>query len=543
MHLNASSYLSQQAIDKPSSKAIIVPGKNGFLKKTNRKELSFSELDAQTGLVAAHFRNLGIQKGSRVLMMVSPGLDLIQVVFALLKLGAVPIVIDPGMGMKRFFQSAANARASFVIGQPLAIFVSKLYAKKIRSVTKYISIDDKFKKQLLGLSHQEKVHPVSVDANDLAAILFTSGSTGPAKGVSYTHGIFSAQIKRIQTQYGIVPGEIDLPMLPVFALFNPAFGSCTVVPDMNPSRPASANPAKIVHSILENKVTYSFGSPAIWANIVSYCEALDIHLPSLKRVMMAGAPVPQSLLVRLKKFLPNGEIYTPYGATEALPVSSISASEVIAKQVGDFAHGRKGICVGRAFPGISIKIIQVVEGPIKDIDATVSCEEGELGEIIVTGSSVTSAYDSLEEATKMSKIKDGVNVWHRMGDIGWLDAEGTLWFCGRKAERVHSTKGLFETVCCEAIFNQLDFVSRSALVKVANEPCIVIEPVQGQFPRSARKRFELKRLLKKQAMSDPLTEAIDLFYFEEHFPVDVRHNAKIHRLSLAKKLSSEAFQT
>jgi acyl-CoA synthetase (AMP-forming)/AMP-acid ligase II len=253
--------------------------------------------------------------------------------------------------------------------------------------------------------------------------------------------------------------------------------------------------------------------------------------------MMAGAPAPQSLLIRLKKFLPNGEIHTPYGATEALPVTTISASEIFEKQVGLFNHGRKGICVGRAFPSVGIKVIQVVNEAIETIEVIQECAVGEVGEIIVTGPSVTKFYDGLKEATAISKIHDGKNVWHRMGDVGWIDADGFLWFCGRKVERVVAGNKIFETVCCESVFNQMEFVARSALVAIDNKPCIVIEPIKEAFPKDNATKRALKKLLRQQALSDPNTELIKDFYFEQSFPVDVRHNAKIHRLSLAKKLS------
>ena len=151
--------------------------------------------------------------------------------------------------------------------------------------------------------------------------------------------MFFAQIQLIKEEYRIEPGEVDLPMLAVFALFNPALGMCTVVPEMNPSQPSKINPKKIVDSILKNKVTNSFGSPVIWSIILKYCQAEQILLPSLKRVIMAGAPAPQKLLEQLKEYIPNGEIFTPYGATEALPVSSLSATEIIEKQVGELAYG------------------------------------------------------------------------------------------------------------------------------------------------------------------------------------------------------------
>jgi acyl-CoA synthetase (AMP-forming)/AMP-acid ligase II len=237
----------------------------------------------------------------------------------------------------------------------------------------------------------------------------------------------------------------------------------------------------------------------------------------------------------MQAILPNGEIHTPYGATEALPVSSIAASEVLSETATRTQQG-EGTCVGAALPGVSVRVIEAVDGAILEIDSVVDAPLGAVGEIIVQGPSVTRGYDRLPQADAHSKIKDGAGHWHRMGDMGWLDASGRLWFCGRKAERVLTAQGPLYTDCCEAIFNQHPKVFRSALIDIgAGCPAIVIEPEKNGLALGATARDVFVAELRALALANPVTAAIEHFFFEPSFPVDVRHNAKIHRLSLAKK--------
>ena len=537
MAFNVAHFLVQQAVTQPTAAAVRAPlshDSDGAIRYTER---SFAELEAEASATGHYFLTKGIRRGSRVLLMVRPGLDLIRIVFALFKMGSIPIVIDPGMGLKKFLRCVRHSKPMALVGIAPAIWSARLFRPSFRGVDIKICVGRGFEKQIGGYKGHGAFEVVDSAEDELAAILFTSGSTGAAKGVLYEHGMFLAQVEAIRRQYGIEPGEVDLPMLPVFALFNPALGMCTVVPDMNPSRPASVDSEQIVRAIQQNSVTNSFGSPALWIKIARYCERKSITLPTIRRILMAGAPVPPALMAKMRAIIPNGEIHTPYGATEALPVSSISATEVLEQTAARTQKG-EGTCVGRPLPNVLIRIIEPTEGPIATIEQVVELPAGSIGEIIVQGASVTRGYDYLPEADAGSKIVDGAKQWHRMGDMGRLDDSDRLWFCGRKLERVITEVGAMYTDCCEAIFNAHPLVYRSALIDLCQgRPAIVIEPEKSAFPKSTDERARFIESLRELGQKNTHTVAIKDFFFEANFPVDVRHNAKIHRLSLARKFA------
>ncbi|MFW5874361.1 MAG: AMP-binding protein, partial [Verrucomicrobiota bacterium] len=315
-HHNVAKFLEIQAEARPDAPAVRAPVGRTVGGAIDYAGRSFAQLEAESAATAACLRARGVDRGTRVLLMVRPGLDLIRIVFALFKLGAVPVVIDPGMGLRAFLRCVRHARPEVLVGIPPAVWIARVFRTSFRGLRTKVSVTKRFD-ALIGAGTAPPVAAVDSGADELAAILFTSGSTGPAKGVCYTHGMFAAQVEAIRGQYGIEPGEVDLPMLPVFALFNPALGMCTVVPEINPSRPATVDPEKIVRAIRQNGVTNSFGSPALWTRIARHCLAEGITLPTLRRVLMAGAPVPPALLRQMAEILPNGTVHTPYGATEA----------------------------------------------------------------------------------------------------------------------------------------------------------------------------------------------------------------------------------
>jgi acyl-CoA synthetase (AMP-forming)/AMP-acid ligase II len=532
---NVAHFLAEQARNHPDQVAVRAPRGRTATRAIQYNERSFAELEAEVSNLAHEYTAKGITRGTRVLLMVRPGLDLIRCVFTLFKIGAVPIVIDPGMGLRGFLRCVRHSKPEALIGIPSARIVAAIARRSFRGVRIRLGA-----KGPRALATKSPFSVVDSREDELAAILFTSGSTGPAKGVCYEHGMFAAQVEAIRLNFGIEAGEFDLPMLPVFALFNPALGMCTVVPEMNPSRPASVDPQKIVQAIQQNSVSNSFGSPALWAKIVRHCRAQTITLPNMRRILLAGASVPPSLLKDMQLVFPNAEFHTPYGATEALPLCSIEAREILEATAHETKNGA-GSCVGRPLPSVKIRIIEPTQSPLADISEVRLCSNGAVGEIIVQSPTVTREYDNLPEATSRAKIADGDYFWHRMGDLGRFDAAGRLWFCGRHAEYVQTSSGPLYPDCCEAIVNQNAKVFRSALIDSGNGiPALVIEPEREAFPTNRDERLAFARELRMLCAENPITASIEHFFFEKEFPVDVRHNAKIHRLSLAKKWQGQA---
>jgi olefin beta-lactone synthetase len=289
-----------------------------------------------------------------------------------------------------------------------------------------------------------------------------------------------------------------------------------------------------------------------------------LRLPGLRRVLMAGAPVPAHLHERFRCILdPAADTHTPYGATEALPVSSISGRDVLAART-EHPSPTAGTCVGRAAPAMELRIIAISDAPIAHWDDSLALPPGQVGEICVRGPTVTKAYMARPESTALAKIADGASIWHRMGDLGYLDDQGRLWFYGRKSQRVHTAEGTLYTEPVELIFNQHPAVFRSALVGVPQEaggrrqeagdrdqetrrpgdqetrrpgdktiPVVIVELRPGQVLRSRDARTRLLAELRELGAAYTMTAGINTFLIHPAFPVDIRHNAKIFREQLA----------
>jgi acyl-CoA synthetase (AMP-forming)/AMP-acid ligase II len=540
--VNVGVRLSEMARSLPSAVAVAMPRGREPGGKRIYEQVTFRELDDDTNRIAEGLLAMGVRPGMRLALLVPPSIDFIALVFALFKTGAVSVLIDPGMGRQNMIRCLAESRPEGFIGIPLAQAVRILFRRRFPCARHNLTVGRRWfwgGPTLADLRRRPvnpHFRPAATSASDEAAIIFTTGSTGPPKGVLYRHGNFSQQVDEIRDFYGIRPGEIDLPGFPLFALFNSAMGVTTVLPDMDPTRPAQVNPKLIVEAVRDWQVTQAFGSPALWNVVGRYCEAEKIVLPTLRRVLSAGAPVPPHVLARMKQAIhPDGDVHTPYGATEALPVASIAASEVLAETAAASALGR-GTCVGRTFPGMAWKVIRISDGPIATLGEAEELPTGQIGELIVQGPVVTTEYVTRTEANALHKIRDGEGFWHRMGDVGYLDGE-RFWFCGRKAHRVRMRGQTLYTIPCEAIFNQHPRVYRSALVGVGprgdQRPVIIVEPWPEHRTRSRADEQALVRELKELGSQHEHTREIRDFFVRTSLPVDIRHNAKIFREQLA----------
>jgi olefin beta-lactone synthetase len=552
---NVAAALVAMAAEAPYQPGVVFPAGRDEKGRAKSVIFSFQQLNQVCDQYAHGLTDLGIRMGDRVLLLLRPGAELIAVVFALLKMGAVPVLIDPGMGRRAFLQCVAEAEPNAVIGIPVGHLLRHLVRKPFAHVRHTIVAGAPAwaggalaQTTLSEVSHagqallqQRGPFPIApTTTENEAAVAFTSGSTGIPKGVVYRQGMFRAQISLLRDPIGIRPGEVDLALLYIFALFNPALGVTTIIPDMDPTKSAEVNPAYVVDSIQTHGVTNAFGSPTIWKRVVPYCIEHGIRLPSLKRVLMAGAPVPPELIEALMTHVlsEDAEVLTPFGATEAMPLTMITGRNLTGETASLTAAG-KGMCVGIPLPGITLQVIPVSDAPIPTWDSTMVLPPGEIGEIVVKGAVVTETYLNRPEQTAQAKIREGDEIWHRMGDLGHFDERGRLWFCGRKAHRVETARGTLYPVPCETIYNRHPDVVRTALVGLGprgtQQPVLVVEPKPGAFPSDplARQRFTLE-LLALGAEHEHTRGITDVLFYPDIFPTDVRHNVKIQSEKLAE---------
>ena len=533
--LNIANLVRKMSHDFPDATAVIV--QHGAHLSSGPKisaQLSFSQLQNSIDAAARGLLDQGFQPGMRVAVMVKPGIEFLQVVFSLFTIGATVVVVDPGLGLKEIGSCLKEVQPDAFIGIPLAQMARILFGWGKTSIRKTITVGG----AIFGSRWSDVLRkgavlntPLVCNAVDPAAILFTSGSTGVSKGVVYEHEQFHAQVQLLKSLYQINPGEIDLPTFPLFGLFSPALGMTAVIPEMDFTKPAKADPYKIFGAIRHFKVTNLFASPALLRRLASLPK--DINFPTLKRILSAGAPVPARDIANLANRLNSGiHLHTPYGATESLPVATIS-SAVILSETQQFTSSGKGVCVGKPVEGIDVRIIKIDDAAIENWSESLRVMPGEIGELVVRGPVVTKHYFNRPVQTNLAKILDADGqTLHRMGDLGYFDSEGRLWFCGRKSQRVSSANQLFHTVPIEGIFDSIPGVFRSALVGVGpvglQLPVVCVEKEKGLFSDQ-----ELLRNLVSRALLYPQTKDITKFLIHPSFPVDIRHNSKIKREELA----------
>ncbi|OLQ74844.1 peptide synthase [Photobacterium proteolyticum] len=571
---NICRHLKRAAEETPDALAVAVQ-KRLLTGRFRYQELNFAELDAESDRIARVLAEYGITRGMKVVLMVTPSLDFFALTFALFKAGVIPILVDPGMGIKNLRQCFAEAEPDAFIGIPKAHIARCLFGWGKASVRRLLTVggSELFAKAFGGTSlkallkadansqssHANNETPIThnmalLGSDEMAAILFTSGSTGTPKGVVYTHAMFEAQINVLKNDYGIVPGERDLATFPLFSLFGPALGMASIVPDMDASKPITANPDNLFAAIEQYQCSNMFVNPALIERLgqagAASTEAKAHTLPSIRRVISAGAPATISSIARFSKMLKDGvEVLNSYGATESLPLAMIGSEQLL--NTTDITDSGGGICVGKPVDGVDVAIIAITEDPITEWDEALRLPVGTIGEIVVKGPMVSHSYYHRASATEQAKIIDSADgpaehsVRHRMGDLGYLDQHGQLWMCGRKAHRVEANRAgsIFDdepyfSIPCERIFNTHPKVRRTALVGVEirgeTAPLLCVELEKGvelEKSESAVEHFydELRAIGEKHRQ----TAGIADFLIHPDFPVDIRHNAKIFREKLA----------
>lgn len=515
---------------------------NGRFRYTTR---TFSQMRADIERLSHGLHAAGLGKGSKALLLVAPGLDMPAIVFALLRIGAVPVIVDPAMGLRRMRRCIRQVAPDAVIAPPLVLWLRPLLGSALRSVKCFIST----RRLMRPAAREGEAFPTAPEpgaGTDLAAIFFTSGSTGAPKPVEMQHHNLAAMIEHFAAAMpqqevepqDVEPQDVALAAFPIYTLIAPCLGQSCVIPDRGSIHPMRFSPANLLQTIEDFGITTAFASPVVWERLARHCHEHGVNLPSLRRCYTGGAPIPTVLVRRLTALLPNGVMHTPYGATEVSPISTISAQEILHDTARLTAMG-KGTCVGHVAPGLSVRIIAITHETLADWRAVTLLQQGAIGEIVVRGPTVSLRYHNAAAATAAAKIcaedpAEPYPVWHRIGDAGYFDEQGRLWFCGRLRDAVELDGQRYFSVPAEEVLNAEPEVRRAALVPVTQagqtQLAMVIEfhPAHRGSWDAVKQRSYRDRLVR---LGYPVRH---LWSYPRGFPVDRRHNSKIDHRILAR---------
>ncbi|MGY1846393.1 MULTISPECIES: alpha/beta fold hydrolase [unclassified Blastococcus] len=514
--------------------------------ETGGDSVTWAELARRVADLAAGLAAAGVRPGDRVALLLEPSADLTAAVYATWRAGAVIVVADKGLGFRGMRRALRGAAPDHVLGGPAGLAAARamglagtriVAGRTTARLRRALGAErDLASLEALGRS---SAAPEEVPADSDCAVVFTSGATGPAKGVVYTQRQVGAQLELVRTAYRLTPGDSLVAAFAPFSILGPGLGIASSVPDIDVTEPGTLTAAKLADAAAAVDATVVFAAPAALRRVAATTEQLTAEqrsaLSRVRLLMSAGAPVPTPLLHSLRETFPRAEAHTPYGMTEALPVTDVSLDDVEAAGPGN------GVCVGRPVPGVEIRVSPL--SPLGAADGPLTEAPHVPGEVCVRAPHVKDRYDALW-ATERSAARDP--GWHRTGDVGHLDGAGRLWIEGRLAHVISTAEGPLTPVGPEQRIERLDAVSAAAVVGVgpagAQVAVAVVVPSAGPGRRRSRLRVGAgagRLTVAPVELADRVRDAAgtDLAAVLETkaLPVDIRHQSKVDRAALARR--------
>lgn len=513
-------------------------------------KINATELLHSISHVAGGLKDLGIQKGDRVILFVPMSIQLYTAMFALQKIGAIPVFLDSWARRNHLGASAKivspRAMISFEKAYELCADVSELNEIPIKICVgphqkNYKGyLEDLFK-------YPKPAETEAVEKEHTALITFTTGSSGVPKGANRTHRFLAAQHYALNACLPYTAQDVDLPVFPVFSLNNLAAGVSTVIPAFDIGVPGERDAETLLSQFQATEVTCTTLSPSLFNRLSAYCLQNNIQLKSLRRIVTGGAPVSLDNVKDFQKVAPHADIWVLFGSTEAEPMAHIEGREWVnlkTRAATDPEWVDEGVNVGHMADGLMYRFLKIQKGVITVQNASdwriLEVPPGEVGELIVAGEHVCGSYYNDEEAFKRAKILDenGV-VWHRTGDLGRIDEKGYLWIVGRVHNAIARGGKYCFPVRAEMIMKKLENTRLCAYLGVPDPKlgektiCVVVPHDLALLKDSSQLKSaekELRRLMEKNGVP------VDGVLFREKIPMDPRHHSKVEYEVLRKEL-------
>ena len=502
------------------------------------RDVSWGALEGRVAGLADAFARRGVSAGDRVAVLIPPGADLLAVVYAVWRIGASIVVIDAAHGARSLLRSLKGARVDHVVAVRRAAPVVRLLNTPGQVFWQHRLAG------LLDVEAEPQGTPAVHVAHSDAAIVFTSGATGPAKAVAHSRAGIAATRDTLLGHYEFTDDDVLVAAFAPWAVLGPLLGIASVIPAMDASRPGSLTAESLSAAMEHAGGTVMWMSPAALSSVLSGARPgshartrLARAGLSLRLLLLAGAPIARSLLRDVMDLWPECDVRTPYGMTEVLPATDVTAREVLAEPPG------AGVLVGRPLPSVEVAVAVV------DSDGTpaseLSTEAGVLGEVAVRAPHTKDRYDAQAFVEQRTSRNLG---WHRTGDIGVLDEQGRLWLEGRLGHVITTVNGPVGPVSIEQRIEEgLGGVGADRIVTAAvgvgptgaQVLVVVCAPaVVGAGASRMRQRHvdlaEMGLATRVRAIArDAQVPDVAAVLWIDRMPVDIRHGAKIDRAHLA----------
>lgn len=512
------------------------------------QERTYGELSDRAERLAVGLRAAGVREGTLCSFMVPPSFDALVLGTALFRVGATLVGIEPfSHGLRRVTHCLDRVGPEVFFGTPRAHLAKRVFGWGKRTIGQQYAVDGRWPgvrtlDDLLADTAPAEPAPADVDPGDPAVIAFTTGSTGIPKPTVLRQRNFATMVEVVQEQWSLGNGGdvVDMPTFPMFWIIALSSGGQVVVPpmDFTMKGPGDADPEALLRTIDERGVRSMFASPALLRNLSEHARRKAITVPTVRRIVAGGAELHGPLYAAVKDMLgPEGELYSNYGATEALPLCEIDGTTVL-KETWERTERGEGLCVGSGLPGVELRIVPVTKGPIASIDAVKALPTGEIGEVVARSPHISEDYYRAPDATAANKIADpNGSVWHRLGDVGFLDEQGRLWLGGRSSHQVITPDRIYLPLQVEPVVATHPAVRRAALVAVPRAggiaPVVCFERADDNRRDAEAVAAELRELVDRYDTTRGLTEFVEI----RRLPVDRRHNAKIDRPGLGAQLA------